>query len=108
MERNEVNACPNVLLVESLLDSISICLQLFQFQQDGVEMARVSGVFLRWRRGIKGKRLKGIIIALPDFFSTLEILFYSLKLMNAQSGLNIHHVVFKTRIYDAVVFESLI
>jgi len=71
-------------------------------------MIRVAGICFDWR-GNKYRQIpERLVIPIPYFLTPLPVFIHSWQLMDTYRRLQIHHIIFKSRVYDLVIFISLI
>src|SRR6476646_8435930 len=74
----------------------------------GIQVVRMTSLWI-WI-GWSSKREIGerLVILLPDLLASQPVLFDSAQLMDADGGLQIHHVVLETRLDHRIVFVAFI
>src|SRR6476646_11549012 len=80
----------------------------FVFNQYGVEMIGMTGVWFGLGRQSYGQAGKGFVVLLPDLASPAPICFNAPQLVNTKGRLQFHHVVFAACLDDEIMFVAFI
>src|SRR3989344_6802897 len=76
--------------------------------QDSIEMISMTGLRL-WIGWQDNRQVsKCFIIAVPNFLSSQPVFLHPFQLMNANSSMDVHHIIFKAAFYDLIMFVSFV
>src|SRR5260370_39942574 len=103
-----VHTRTDILLMQTLDELVAIDPATSPVDHQRARVPAVDRVRLVWSGQADRQISKSFVIGLPEFISSLQVLFDPRQLVNADGSLQIHHIVLEARKYHLVVLITFI